>query len=147
MSAEIPPTEYFSGITFNKDFYQSTSSDYLTASTGKNYFLSYPTAQGTETITTLISSSIDSVSTRNDLNLALSQIGGVFTLANGARTGNINIGANATQGNINFGSNTNDETRISGTVVDVGYKQATGTINIGTDQTTGTINIGVKAGR
>ena len=70
MASELPPTEYFSGITFNPEFYQSTSSDYLTASTGKKYFLSYPTAQGTETITTLKSSSIDSVSTSNDLNLA-----------------------------------------------------------------------------
>ena len=145
--AEIPPTYYFSGITFNPSFYQSSSSDYLTLATAKSSFLTYPTAQGTETITTLISSSIDSVSTSNDLNLALSQIGGVFTLANGARTGNINIGANATAGNINFGSNTNGETRVSGTVVDIGYKQATGNIIIGGDQTSGTINIGVKAGR
>jgi hypothetical protein len=145
--AEIPPTYYFSGITFNPSFYQSSSSDYLTLATAKSSFLTYPTAQGTETITTLISSSIDSISTSNDLTLALSQIGGVCTIANGARTGNINIGANATQGNINFGSNTNDETRISGNVVDIGYKQATGNIIIGGDQTTGTINIGVKAGR
>jgi hypothetical protein len=145
--AEIPPTYYYSGITFNPSFYQSSSSDYLTLATAKSSFLTYPTAQGTETITTLISSSIDSVSPSSDLNLSLSQIGGVFTLANGARTGNINIGANATAGNINFGSNTNGETRVSGTVVDIGYKQATGNIIIGGDQTSGTINIGVKAGR
>ena len=53
MASEIPPTDYFNGITFNPDFYQSSSSDYLTASTGKSYFLSYPKAQGTETIPTL----------------------------------------------------------------------------------------------
>ena len=56
---EIPPTYYFSGITFNPSFYQSTTSDYLTKATGKQYFLSYPTAQGSETIATLNSSSID----------------------------------------------------------------------------------------
>ena len=50
MASEIPPTDYFNGITFNPDFYQSSSSDYITASTGKSYFLSYPIAQGTETI-------------------------------------------------------------------------------------------------
>ena len=60
MSSEIPPTDYFSGITFNPDFYQSSSEDYLTASTGQNYFLTYPTAQGSETITTLKTSSIES---------------------------------------------------------------------------------------
>ena len=145
--AEIPPTYYFSGITFNPSFYQSSSSDYLTLATAKSSFLAYPTAQGIEAITTLKSSSIDSASTTNDLNLALSQKEGVFTIANGARTGNINIGANATAGNINFGSNTNDQTRISGAVVNVGYNQSAGNIIIGGDQTTGTINIGVKAGR
>ena len=67
--AEIPPTYYFSGITFNPSFYQSSSSDYLTLATAKSNFLTYPTAQGTETITTLKSSSIDSVSPTNDLNL------------------------------------------------------------------------------
>ncbi len=86
--AEIPPTYYFSGITFNPSFYQSFSSEYLSLATAKSNFLTYPTAQRTETITTLISSSIDSVSTSNDLNLGLSQVGGVFTIANGARTGN-----------------------------------------------------------
>ena len=57
--SEIPPTYYFSGITFNPSFYQSSSSDYLTLATAKSSFLSYPTAQGSETIATLNSSSID----------------------------------------------------------------------------------------
>ena len=48
MSSEIPPTYYFNNITFNPDFYQSTSGEYLTKTTGKQYFLSYPYAQGTE---------------------------------------------------------------------------------------------------
>ena len=56
--SEAPPTYYFSGITFNPDFYQSTSSDYLTQTTAKKYFLTYPTAQGTETITTLNTSTL-----------------------------------------------------------------------------------------
>ena len=45
-SGESPPTYYFSGITFNPDFYTGTET-YLTATTGKKHFLSYPTAQGT----------------------------------------------------------------------------------------------------
>ena len=36
--SQLPPTEHFSGIKFNPDFYQATSSEYLTATTGKNYF-------------------------------------------------------------------------------------------------------------
>jgi hypothetical protein len=48
MSAEIPPTDYFNGISFNKSFYQSSTDDYLTASTGKKLFLSYPISQGSE---------------------------------------------------------------------------------------------------
>ena len=49
MSAELPPTEYFTNIDFNPSFYQSSSSDSLTATTGKKLFLSYPVAQGSET--------------------------------------------------------------------------------------------------
>ena len=55
---ESPPTYYFSGITFNPNFY--SSGDYLTKTTAKKYFLSYPTAQGTETVSTLYASTIDS---------------------------------------------------------------------------------------
>ena len=51
--SEAPPTYYFSGITFNPDFYQAASGDYLTFETAKKSFLTYPTAQGSETITTL----------------------------------------------------------------------------------------------
>jgi hypothetical protein len=46
--SELPPTYYFDGILFNPDFYTSASSDYLTASTGKKLFLSYPISQGSE---------------------------------------------------------------------------------------------------
>ena len=58
MSSEAPPTYYFSGMNFNPDFYQSTTSDYLTLATAKNIFLTYPTAQGTETISALQTSLI-----------------------------------------------------------------------------------------
>jgi hypothetical protein len=92
--SEAPPTYYFSGITFNPDFYQSTSGSYLTQTTAKNYFLTYPSAQGTETITTLNSSSINSSSEASDLNIVSSQTSGVLNIGTGARTtaGNINIG-------------------------------------------------------
>ena len=63
MSSELPTTEYFSGIDFNPDFYQSSSSDSLTSTTGKKIFLSYPVAQGSETFPsniTLLSTLTDS---------------------------------------------------------------------------------------
>ena len=62
MSAEIPPTDYFNGISFNKSFYQSSTDEYLTASTGKKLFLSYPISQGSE----IISSNLTLQSTLTD---------------------------------------------------------------------------------
>ena len=72
-SGESPPTYYFSGITFNPDFYTGTTGTYLTATTGKKHFLSYPTAQGTETISTLYSSKLDSSSGSTAFNFLESQ--------------------------------------------------------------------------
>ena len=67
MSSELPPTEYFSGINFNPDFFQSSSTDSLTATTGKKIFLSYPTAQGSETFPsniTLLSTLTDTLGSK-----------------------------------------------------------------------------------
>jgi len=92
-SSEAPPTYYFDGITFNPTFYSSSSSDYLTKSTGKSYFLSYPTAQGTQTISTLNSSTINSLSS----------------------TGIISIGGiQENGGSVVIGNNNNSETQIKG---------------------------------
>ena len=82
-SGESPPTYYFSGITFNPDFYTGAET-YLTATTGKKHFLSYPTAQGTETIATLYSSKVDSSSGSTAFNFLESQ------------TANLNIGNTTT---------------------------------------------------
>ena len=92
-SSEAPPTYYFDGITFNPTFYSSSSSDYLTKSTGKSYFLSYPTAQGTQTISTLNSSTINSLSS----------------------TGTISIGGiQENGGSVVIGNNNNSDTQIKG---------------------------------
>ena len=92
-TSEAPPTYYFDGITFNPTFYSSSSSDYLTKSTGKSYFLSYPTAQGTQTISTLNSSTINSLSS----------------------TGIISIGGiQENGGSVVIGNNNNSETQIKG---------------------------------
>ena len=47
MSAGIPPTYYFDGITFNPSFYQSDG-DYLTIKSARSSFLTYPMSQGDE---------------------------------------------------------------------------------------------------
>ena len=149
MSSELPPTDYFTGISFNPDFYQSTSSDYLTASTGKSYFLSYPTAQGTETITTLKSSSIDSSSTTTNMAIASAQTSGALNIASlPSRTGNINIGYSTSTPsglgyNINMG-NILSNTSIGGKYIELAAASSGITLSTsGTlDMITNTINIG-----
>ena len=103
--SELPPTYYFSGITFNPSFY---TSDYITNATGKKYFLSYPIAQGTETISTLIASTINSSASNDTVNLFNNITNGTIYLGNIIGTtanlmGNIFIGngsnSTATTGN------------------------------------------------
>ena len=65
MASELPPTYYFTDITFNPAFY-SSGSDNITNEEAKKNYLTYPTAQGTETISTLNSST----STSNTYNLS-----------------------------------------------------------------------------
>ena len=97
--SELPPTYYFSGITFNPSFY---TSDYITNATGKKYFLSYPIAQGTETISTLIASTIKSGASNDTVNLFNNITTGTIYL------GNI-IGTTANlMGNIEIGNDTNN---------------------------------------
>ena len=104
MSGELPPTYYFSGITFNPSFYPSSSTgDYLTETTGKKLFLTYPIAQGTETISTLSCSEVNSLSETSNLD-----IGSNITSAT------ISIGDAQTSGSIIIGSNSNSETQIKG---------------------------------
>ena len=99
--SELPPTYYFSGITFNPSFY---TSDYITNATGKKYFLSYPIAQGTETISTLNASTIKSSASNDTVNLFNNITTGTIYL------GNI-IGTTANLlGNIEIGNDTNNST-------------------------------------
>ena len=154
MSSETPPTYYFSGIKFNPSFYQSTSGDYLTLATAKSSFLTYPTAQGIETISTLKSSSIDSSTpTSGELSLAPSQTTGILNIGTGERTteGAINIGTGSASANVvTIGSETSS-TVLNGTSVKATTKLTTpridslatdASIEIGTNQKTGLINIG-----
>ena len=93
MSSETPPTYYFSGIKFNPSFYQSTSGDYLTLATAKSSFLTYPTAQGTETISTLNSSTINSTSASTNM-----------TIGNNVDIADLSIGSLQTSGDLYVGT-------------------------------------------
>ena len=132
--SEAPPTYYFSGITFNPDFYQSTTGNYLTQTTAKNYFLTYPSAQGTETITTLNSSSINSSSATSDISIVPSQT-----------TGTLNIGTNSTTttrttGAINIGSNVLGTTPITIGMSGKSTTALNGTVSVGSSMTTNGIS-------
>ena len=136
MASEIPPTYYFDNISFNPDFYQSSSDDYLTATTGKKIFLSFPYAQGTESIPKLYSSNIDTLTPTAD-----------FDFLDSA-TANINIGASVPfLKTIKLGANTNTTVQcgsvaFSGTAIDNAVDFLGGDLSLGAGQTTGILNLG-----
>ena len=102
-NTETPPTYYFSGIKFNPSFYTSSSSDYLTKQTAKSYFLSYPTAQGTETISTLNCAVLNTPSETSNLDIGTNIINGTISM------GNVQ-----TNGSLIIGNNGNTDTQIKG---------------------------------
>ncbi len=95
--AETPPTYYFSGMTYNPDFYTSSSSTYITKITGKKYFLTYPTAQGHETIDRIYTQNISSITPTENFNFLDSQTANIYIGENTTGTSGqiIQIGAPA----------------------------------------------------
>ena len=154
MSSEAPPTYYFSGMTFNPEFYQSTTSDYLTLATAKNIFLTYPLAQGTETISALKTSLIETPTPTEAFNFLDSQTANIYIGENTTGTTGqiIKIGASALT-TVKCGALAikeraiNNGTDASGGNIYIGDQQIGGSIYIGTGsqviRTSGsTINIG-----
>jgi len=145
MSTETPPTYYFSGIKFNPSFYTSSSSNYLTKQTAKSYFLSYPTAQGTETISTLNCAVLNTPSSTSNLDLGTNIINGTISMGDVQTNGSIIIGNNGntdTQikgGTIKLMNNTNSYGRLR----NVYYDSLTfdGFMAIAENQTTGALEI------
>jgi hypothetical protein len=89
MSSELPPTYYFSNITFNPTFY-SNGSDNITNEEAKKLIISYTTS-GTDTITTLNTSTINTLGST------------------------LNIGTNGTiMDTVIIGTNSNAQTKIDG---------------------------------
>jgi hypothetical protein len=114
MSSELPPTEYFNGISFNPDFYTS-GSDNITTEEAKNLIIAYNTSS-TDTITTLNTTNINSIGST------------------------LYIGPNLTTNSvIIIGSDTHTQTTIKGTAIGLlGNSTVLGNLT-----TTGVINAGV----
>jgi hypothetical protein len=92
MSSELPPTEYFSGISFNPDFY-TCGSDNITTEEAKNLIVAYNTSS-TDTITTFNTTNINAIGS------------------------DLNIGPNLTSGSaLIIGSDTNSQTTIKGSAI------------------------------
>ena len=133
--SEVPPTYYFSGITFNPDFYQSSSGNYLTYETAKSSFLTYPTAQGEETISTLNSSSIDTTTLTSTTSITTPALNSTsastaLTIGSNVETADITIAGGQTSRTLNIGTGArsgNNSTINIGTVAGGATK-----VNIGT---------------
>ena len=92
MSSELPPTEYFSGINFNPDFY-TTGSNYSTIEETKSLIIEY-SSSSTSTISTLNTTNINAIGS------------------------SLNIGPNLTSGSaVVIGSDTNTQTSIKNTSI------------------------------
>ena len=150
--SEVPPTYYFSGITFNPDFYQSSSGNYLTYETAKSSFLTYPTAQGEETISTLNSSSIDTTTLTSTTSITTPALNSTsastaltigsnvetadITIAGGQTTRTLNIGTGARSGNnstINIGTVAGGTTKVNiGTAAKTTISLLGSSVDVGT---------------
>ena len=147
--SEAPPTYYFSGILFNPSFYSTTSSTYLTQTTAKKYFLSYPSAQGTETISNLISTSINYTSplTGSFFDIGTNQVSG-GTIRVGPTGGSAGVSVHC--GNLDFKNNTiNNATSGTSGDLSIASAQTQGVLNIATAsriKTSGTSNGDINIG-
>ena len=109
MSSELPPTEYFSGINFNPDFYTS-GSDNITTEEAKNLIIAY-SSSGSSTITTLTTATINT-------------LGSILSIGtNGSASDTVIIGTNTNnQTNICGGSiGLLNNTSITGTLTSNSY--------------------------
>jgi len=117
MSSELPPTEYFSGISFNPDFYTS-GSDNITIEETKNLIVAYNTSS-TDTITTLNTTNVNAIGST------------------------LNIGPNLTSGSaLIIGSDTNSQASIKGTAIGLlGNSTVTGFLTTTGATTSNTYNL------
>jgi hypothetical protein len=143
MASYLPPTENLP-IFDNQVF--STNDIALTYTEARKYFVTFPSAQGTSTITDFITGTINYLSP---------SAGSFFDIgANQVSGGHIRVGPTGTSGvsihvgNIDFKNNTiNNATDPALNNITIGHLQTSGVLNIGTGARTttgngGAINIG-----
>jgi len=116
MSAELPPTEYFSGIIFNPDFYNS-GSEYSTVEETKNLIVAY-SSSASDTITTLNTTNVNAIGST------------------------LNIGPNLTSGSVIIGSDTNTQATIKSSAIGlIGNTTASGNLTTTGTTTSNTYNL------
>ena len=136
MASYLPPTE--SLPIFDSGVFDISNTAYLTYTSAKQLFVTYPIAQGSATIGQLYSAAIDTTTPSSIFNFLPSQ------------TANIRIGNTTTgSGTIRLGAYTG--TSVHCGAVDCtdnsinNYVATTGDLNICNNQTSGTLNIGTGA--
>jgi hypothetical protein len=133
MASYLPPTENLP-IFDNQSFTQNNEA--LTYAEAKKYFVTFPTSQGTTTITDLIAGEIDysSPSSGSFFNIGTNQVSG-GTVRVGPTGGSSGVSVHA--GNFDFKNNT----------VNNATAPLTGGISICDAQTSGILNIATNVGR
>lgn len=146
MASYLPPTEELP--IFDNQVFDSNNSTALTYADAKKYFLTYPVAQGTSTITDLIATSISYLSPLSGsfFNIGTNQVSG-GTIRIGPTGGASGVSVHC--GNIDFKNNTiNNANNATGGDLSICNSQTSGILNIGTGARTidGNINIGTGSG-
>jgi hypothetical protein len=146
MASYLPPTEDLP--LFDNSVFDSNNTSYLTYATAKKYFVSYPIAQGTSTISDLITGTITYLTPASGsfFNIGINQVSG-GTIRIGPTGGSAGVSVHC--GNIDFKNNTiNNATAGTTGTITIGDTQTSGILNIGTGSrtTAGTINIGTGSG-
>ena len=144
MATYLPPSENLP--IFDTSVFDETNGAYLTYTSAKKLFLTYPTAQGEETIASLIAGSIDYTSPASGsyFDIGTNQVSGGTVRIGPTGTSGVSVHA----GNIDCTNNTiNNATDAAANNLALGNSQTTGVLNIGTGTRTtggngGAINIG-----
>jgi hypothetical protein len=147
MASYLPPTEDLP--IFDTQVFDTANNAYLTYADAKKYFVTYPIAQGTATISDLIAGGISYLTPASGsfFNIGTNQVSG-GTIRIGPTGGSAGVSVHC--GNIDFKNNTiNNATAPTTSDISICDVQTRGTLNIGTGNrsrttatTEGTINIG-----
>jgi len=147
MASYLPPTDNLP--IFDSSVFDSNNTSYLTYTTAKKLFLTYPTAQGEETIASLIAGAIaySSPLSGSFFNIGINQVSGGTVRIGPTGTSGVSVHA----GNIDCTNNTiNNATSPTAGDLSLGNTQTTGVLNLGTGTRVtgangGAINIGTGA--